>query len=173
MVKFCSCKFLVRHVFIPPSVCVLKEETLLVDISSRWPAAGPSVPAKRKPDPSDEYLERIISRKMADISPSKLNEYSQYAGMQKDSKERILDDHPEPDVDIPPLPLLYRGFGHFLDSTSLAAIRSGTSSPPDIKDDVDRLVTRLRKIEDEKAKQEGTQNTAHFTRYPLSGWDRV
>ncbi|KIM81444.1 hypothetical protein PILCRDRAFT_787677 [Piloderma croceum F 1598] len=29
--------------------------------------------------------------------------------------EKILDDRPEPDPDIPPIPLLYDGFGHFLD----------------------------------------------------------
>ncbi|KAI9463956.1 hypothetical protein BJY52DRAFT_1184371 [Lactarius psammicola] len=30
-------------------------------------------------------------------------------------RTKILDDRPEPDCDIPPIPLLYSGFGHFLD----------------------------------------------------------
>ena len=35
--------------------------------------------------------------------------------MQKDPKEKILDDRPREDDDIPPASLLYDGFGQFLD----------------------------------------------------------
>jgi len=33
------------------------------------------------------------------------------------TSERILDDRPKKDEDIPPISLLYDGFGHFLDVT--------------------------------------------------------
>ncbi|CAA7270365.1 unnamed protein product [Cyclocybe aegerita] len=40
---------------------------------------------------------------------------STYESMQRKSNEKILDDRPEPDDEIPPIPLLCDGFGHFLD----------------------------------------------------------
>jgi hypothetical protein len=40
---------------------------------------------------------------------------SKYVEIQEDPFERIFDDRPKPDADIPPIPLLYNGFGHFLD----------------------------------------------------------
>ena len=70
----------------------------------------------------------------------------------------ILDSHPELDADIPPLPLLYRGFFHFTDSTSLASIQSGSfSSSRAFEKEVDILVKELCKIKDEKDKQAKTQ----------------
>lgn len=83
-------------------------------------------PAKRKAE--DEYLGRLKSCKLANIQPNELNNHTTYSGLQKDKREKILDNRPDPDEDVPPLPLLYRGFGHFLDSTSLASIQSGKFS---------------------------------------------
>lgn len=123
----------------------------VVEPPSVGPATGHSIPAKRKP--RDEYFERFKSCKLANIMPNDLSEYPKYSELQKDQEEKILDNLPEPDLDIPPLPLLYRGFGHFLDSTSVAAIRSGTFSYPEIDDDVDKLVKEVCRIEDEKDKK--------------------
>jgi hypothetical protein len=35
--------------------------------------------------------------------------------MQRNDSQRILDDRPSADLDVPPIPLLYSGFGHFVD----------------------------------------------------------
>ena len=48
------------------------------------------------------------------ITPSGLAAPSSYEELQKDLKNRILDDRPSPD-DVPPISLMYEGFGQFLD----------------------------------------------------------
>ena len=148
--------------FIPLSVCVLNEETLLV-VSSVWSATRQIIPAKRKA--SDEYVGRLKSRKIVIESPSLFNDHSEYAELQKDQAERIMDDRPEPDV-VPPLSLLYRGFGYFLDSTSVAAIQSGTSSYLEIRGKVDKLVAEVSRIKDEEAKQEDSQDLIRDILFP-------
>ena len=55
--------------------------------------------------------------KVAKTAPSRLGQASQYRSLQKNPKERILDDRPEPDL-IPPISLLYKGFGHFMETFS-------------------------------------------------------
>jgi hypothetical protein len=120
---------------------------------------------KRKPA-EVEYFERVKSRKLANIQPSQLNDYNVYADLQKDPDEKIFDDSPDLDVDIPPLPLLYRGFGHFLDSTNLEAIQfiqSGRLSNRDsTKDeDVDRLMQTMCRIYSEGVKRDRVQDLLH------------
>ncbi|KAH9167048.1 hypothetical protein EDB89DRAFT_2127435 [Lactarius sanguifluus] len=71
------------------------------------------VPQKRSiPQPGDIYSQ-FKRTKVATQSPSSLARSQAYVDLQRDSRERILDDRPEPE--IPPIPLLYSGFGHFLD----------------------------------------------------------
>ncbi|CAA7270391.1 unnamed protein product [Cyclocybe aegerita] len=53
--------------------------------------------------------------KLATTAPSTIANPSTYESMQRKSNEKILNDRPEPDDEIPPIPLLYNGFGHFLD----------------------------------------------------------
>jgi hypothetical protein len=53
--------------------------------------------------------------KIATTTPSSLGASQNYQNLQQNSRERILDDRPEPDSGIPPISLLYPGFGHFLD----------------------------------------------------------
>jgi hypothetical protein len=66
--------------------------------------------------PSKTSLYQVFKRqKVVTMAPSELAKPSTYESMQKLSTCRILDDRPEPDLDIPPIPLLYEGFGHFLD----------------------------------------------------------
>ena len=48
------------------------------------------------------------------IVPSGLAAPASYEELQKDLKNRILDDRPSPD-DVPPISLMYEGFGQFLD----------------------------------------------------------
>ena len=114
------------------------------------------IPAKRKPEPEDEYLERVKSRRLAKAVPHELNDHSVYEILQGSQKERVLDDCPEPDAVIPPLPLLYHEFkfGHFLDSTRRAANESGTFSNPDFNYHVDLLVDVTCQIDCEQGKQE-------------------
>ena len=99
-----------------------------------------SPPVKRKVD--DEYLGRLKSRKLTNTQPSKLNDHSIYSELQNDQREKILDDRPKRDVNIPPLPLLYRGFGQFLDSTNPAAQFCKLSSGR-LRKEVDQLVTEV------------------------------
>ena len=122
---------------------------------------GPSetgISAKRKPD--IEYMERLKSRKLTTEPPNKLNDHSVYAKLQNDRDEKILDDCPEVDLDIPPFPLLYQGFGYFLDST-----RSNYFSDQAFKTEVDMLVKEVCRIEDEKT----IQNKAEV-HYPQSSF---
>lgn len=48
-------------------------------------------------------------------APSTTGKSDIYERLQQQPSEKILDDRPDPDPDIPPIPLLYDGFGHFLD----------------------------------------------------------
>ena len=71
---------------------------------------------KRKEHPIEEesYVNRIKKAKIVNITPSVLAAPPYYEELQKDLKNRILDDRPSPD-DVPPISLMYEGFGQFLD----------------------------------------------------------
>ncbi|KAI9464032.1 hypothetical protein BJY52DRAFT_1184435 [Lactarius psammicola] len=64
---------------------------------------------------SVDVRSQLKRTKVATEQPSSLAKSQNYKELQRHSHERILDDRPEPDCDIPPIPLLYSGFGHFLD----------------------------------------------------------
>ncbi|KAH9039991.1 hypothetical protein EDB84DRAFT_1559955 [Lactarius hengduanensis] len=68
------------------------------------------------PEPLDVHS-RLKRTRLATQPPSILASSKNYASLQQNSQERLLDDRPEPDLGIPPIPLLYSGFGHFLDIT--------------------------------------------------------
>lgn len=91
---------------------------------------------------------------MARIEPSKANDASTYESLQGSQQERILDDCPHPDTDIPPLPLLYSGFGEFCD---------GVENPgPDLLEsglmnEVDELAKTMCNLGYEKVKQDSTR----------------
>lgn len=73
-------------------------------------------PGKRKPgEPAEGVHDRLKRTRLATMTPSDAGEPSLYLNLQNDPSEKILDDRPHPDADIPPIPLLYDGFGHFLD----------------------------------------------------------
>jgi len=52
---------------------------------------------------------------LVEIAPSKISSITAYKSLQGDSRQKILDDRPSPDKDIPPVVLLYHGFGLFYD----------------------------------------------------------
>ena len=60
--------------------------------------------AKRKR--KDDYFKHAKSSKLAKTEPHELNFPEKYGLMQRIQDEKILDDCPAPDADIPPLPLL-------------------------------------------------------------------
>ncbi|KAH9077730.1 hypothetical protein EDB83DRAFT_2671479 [Lactarius deliciosus] len=96
------------------------------------------------PEPLDVHS-RLKRTRLATQPPSILASSKNYASLQQNSQERLLDDRPEPDLGIPPIPLLYSGFGHFLD------IMRGCDNVPGITDikvaqlwkAVDRFATNM------------------------------
>ena len=68
-----------------------------------------SLGKRAAPEPADIF-DRLKRVKVVTTAPS-----TTYKCLQYQPSEKILDDRPEPDPDIPPIPLLYDGFGHFLD----------------------------------------------------------
>ena len=97
---------------------------------------------------------------MTNERPSDLNAYEAYLEVQKIEEERILNNRPKHDVDIPPLPLLYRGFGFFSDS-----IKSSTISDS-IKGDVDKPVQALCDISSEGDTKKATEGLLHQILFP-------
>jgi len=71
---------------------------------------------KREATPLNEGTDTRIKRsKPVRFAPSSLGQTGIYQPMQKDPQEKILDDRPKEDNNIPPISLLYDGFGRFLD----------------------------------------------------------
>ncbi len=68
-------------------------------------------------EPAEGVFDRFKRTKLVTTAPSDIGKSSTYLDLQKNPSERILDDRPQPDADIPPISLLYDGFGHFLDIT--------------------------------------------------------
>jgi hypothetical protein len=78
----------------------------------------------------DDFLTRVKRTKVVQVAPSLLAHPATYESLQGDPKERILDDRPQEDKDIPPISLLYDGFGQFLD---IAAGRTDVKGFNDVK----------------------------------------
>ena len=109
-----------------------------------------SGPGKRKPgEPAEGVHDRLKRARLATMAPSDAGKPSSYLDLQNDPSEKILDDRPHLDPDIPPVPLLYDGFGHFLD------IMDGHDDAPGLADVEDR---ELRDAVDDFA----TKMTAYF-----------
>ena len=117
------------------------------------------IPAGRQPS-EDEFIQRFESLRLVKVQPSKLNSYKAYSELQNDKDEKILNNRPKQDADIPPLALLYRGFGLFSDS-----IKSGIVSGS-IKGDVDKLVQAVCEIGSEGEKQGATRGLLHKILFP-------
>ncbi|KAH9167059.1 hypothetical protein EDB89DRAFT_1910268 [Lactarius sanguifluus] len=78
-------------------------------ICVRIPSVIPYVPQQ------GDVHSQFKRARIATEPPSSLAKSQAYVNLQRDSRQRILDDRPEPDHQIPPIPLLYSAFGHFLD----------------------------------------------------------
>ena len=92
-----------------------------------------SGPGKRKPGEPAEGVHDCLKRaRLATTAPSDAGKPSLYLDLQNDPSEKILDDRPHLNADIPPIPLLYDGFGHFLD------IMDGHDDVPGLADVEDR-----------------------------------
>jgi hypothetical protein len=91
---------------------------------------------------------------LARLEPSKANDPSTYEELQKSQEERLLDDCPTSDTDIPPLPLLYSGFGVFHDMVKNPSTESLES---DLKDRVDHLANDMCALGYEIEKQSKAQ----------------
>ena len=55
----------------------------------------------------------LLGLKIVREAPSKISQPEKYKGLQRQDKERIFDDRPSADRFIPPISLLYDGFGIF------------------------------------------------------------
>ncbi|KAH9051258.1 hypothetical protein EDB87DRAFT_1836674 [Lactarius vividus] len=99
--------------------CLLTPEHMAIITSPlKWLQAvtnGPEVQYENEVNSYYMVMTTIFLAQAAVRSPSSLARSQGYVELQRDSRERILDDRPEPDYEIPPIPLLYSGFGHFLD----------------------------------------------------------
>lgn len=68
--------------------------------------------ALREPD---GIFSRLKRAKIVTTAPSTTAKPEVYEPLQLEPSEKIYDDRPKPDPDIPSIVLLYEGFGHFLD----------------------------------------------------------
>jgi len=98
------------------------------------------------------YLTEAQRTRLALVGPSKINAFSAYQRLQNDPEQKILDDFPQPDLNIPPLALLYNGFGRFYDHITSAA--SSQTFCPDLKMLVDQLVAKASEILSEEYLQQ-------------------
>ncbi|RXW23259.1 hypothetical protein EST38_g2597 [Candolleomyces aberdarensis] len=87
----------------------------MVDISLVTRPATPPPSLKRVA--SISQYERIKKAKLAVETPSALAKNDEYEITQGNSVERVLDDRPNSDPNIPPIALLYSGFGEFQDTS--------------------------------------------------------
>ncbi|KIL70470.1 hypothetical protein M378DRAFT_68187 [Amanita muscaria Koide BX008] len=104
-----------------------------------------TIPQKRMlSEPPENVFDRLKRAKIVTDAPSETGKSAKYQSLQGDPLERIYDDLP-PDPDIPPIPLLYEGFGHFLD------IMNGHKNVPgladvdvqELRNEVDELASKM------------------------------
>jgi hypothetical protein len=90
---------------------------------------------------AEGVFDRLKRPKIVRNAPSDTAKPAVYEPLQQQPSEKIFDDRPEPDADIPSI-ALYKGFGHFLD------IMDGRDDVPGLAD-ID--VLELKKAVDELA----------------------
>jgi len=104
-----------------------------------------------KPEIEFRYLEAAKQSPLIKIMPSSLNDLPVYEKLQNNRFQKILDDCPQLDLNIPALPLLYDGFGRFHDN--FMRVKEGEDIDSKFKTLVDGLVYRTSEIEQESEKQ--------------------
>ncbi|KAF8327235.1 uncharacterized protein EI90DRAFT_2975252 [Cantharellus anzutake] len=76
-------------------------------------AQPPLITPGKRPRPSDD-VDLALESRLAKTAPSLIGKQVEYMLLQRESNQRILDDRPTPDS-VPPISLLYHGFGRFQD----------------------------------------------------------
>jgi hypothetical protein len=71
--------------------------------------------SRKRPPSENGHVERLKRSKLATVAPSVTAQPSEYRSLQRRPSQRILDDCPERDEDLPPVSLIYDGFGSFKD----------------------------------------------------------
>ncbi|KAF8499571.1 hypothetical protein F5888DRAFT_86799 [Russula emetica] len=104
-----------------------------------------------------DYFERAKSSKLAKTEPHELNLPSKYGLMRHVQDERILDDCPASATNIPPLPLLFSGFGYFHDFVNKAVVKPDTVLDPYLKNEVGLPLDAMCKLQYEQEEQDMTQ----------------
>jgi hypothetical protein len=97
------------------------------------------------PEPAEDILNRLKRAKIVTWAPSETAKPAVYEHLQQETSEKIFDDRPAPEPDIPSVALLYEGFGHFLD------IMDGRDDVPgladidvmDLRSAVDELASKM------------------------------
>ncbi|KAF8339189.1 uncharacterized protein EI90DRAFT_2908180 [Cantharellus anzutake] len=113
-------------------------------------AVSPFSPFLRKRPHDIDYLYAASRSKLAKTSPSELGKLNNYMSLQEKPAERILDDRPTSDL-IPPISLLYKGFGHFLDVSCGREVRPHLSKEQqDLKGAVDSFAKQMTQIYDDE-----------------------
>ncbi|KAG2015221.1 protein kinase subdomain-containing protein PKL/ccin9 [Coprinopsis cinerea AmutBmut pab1-1] len=98
-------------------------------------AVLPDTGLKRSAPESVFQLDALKRARVVTESPSQLAHKWIYESLQRQSTQRIFDDRPEPDSEIPPLALLYQGFGMFMDDfLKRIHVKNFLSTVPDFVD---------------------------------------
>ncbi|KAF8343363.1 hypothetical protein F5887DRAFT_1283597 [Amanita rubescens] len=142
----------------------------LFSIFSRWPpnpndihiivkvpGLATVIQQKRVLSEQEDILYRVKRAKIVTIAPSSAAKPDISETLEP--TEKIFDDRPEPDPNIPPVALLYEGFGHFLD------IMDGRDVPGMADIDVMKL---HREVDDSTLPQQHFLGTSRYQDPPLS-----
>ena len=114
------------------------------------------------PELEEDLFGHLKRAKIVTNAPSTTSRINYYQRLQEDPSQKILDDRPRPDSDIPPVPLLYEGFGHFLD------IMDGGIYVPGLSDvDVHQLRQRVDDLASEMTKYFDNEDARRDAGLPL------
>ena len=83
--------------------------------------------------PSPTLSERFLELKIVNVAPSSIAKTENYRKIQKQYSQRILDDRPRTDGFVPPISLLYDGFGVFDDVLCERGQVPGETSIPEVE----------------------------------------
>ncbi|KAH9036403.1 hypothetical protein EDB84DRAFT_1269134 [Lactarius hengduanensis] len=120
---------------------------------------------KRKPVSGYRYRDNLNECKLAKLPPSTVNNTSKYSKLQEDKDEKNFDDRPTCDQ-IPPLPLLYHGFGHFHDT--MDAWTQTSEYHVALQDNVDKFIDSMCGLSNEQRKQDNAHEILVRILYPGS-----
>ena len=95
--------------------------------------------------PSPTLSDKFLQLRIVTEAPSKVSKPDIYQALQKDSQHRILDDRPRTDGFVPPISLLYDGFGVFDDVLCERGQVPGENSILEVKllGEVNAFATRM------------------------------